>query len=53
MISVVIRIIGRSVASGAIATLIPSFLLFFKVSEIINVSKGPGVRPEDKPKKIP
>lgn len=44
---------GRSVKSGELATIIPSFLFFINVSEITSVNKGPGVIPETKPKKIP
>jgi hypothetical protein len=52
-ISEVKRIIGRSVISGATATLIPSFLLCLRVSVITSVSKGPGDIPALNPKKAP
>ena len=52
-IKYVIRIIGRSVMSGANAILMPSFLLCFKVSVMTSVSNGPGDIPAVSPKNAP
>jgi hypothetical protein len=49
-IKIVISTMGTSVTRGAIATLNPSFLLYFRVSDITRVSKGPGEIPAANPK---
>ena len=49
----VTSIIGMSVNKGAIATLIPSFLLWVRVSDMTTVNKGPGDIPAVSPKTIP
>jgi hypothetical protein len=45
--------IGKSVRIGAHATIIPSFLLCFTVSEMTKVNKGPGNIPATNPNNIP
>jgi len=47
------RIIGDSEIRGEIATSIPSFFPFFKVSETTKVIRGPGDKPAARPKIIP
>jgi hypothetical protein len=47
------RIIGDSEIRGEIATSIPSFFPFFRVSETIRVMSGPGDKPAARPKMIP
>jgi len=47
------RIIGDSEIRGEIATSIPSFFPFFKVSETTKVTRGPGDKPAARPKTIP
>jgi len=47
------RIIKESVIKGENATLSPSLLPFFKVSEIARVRRGPGDNPAAKPRAMP
>jgi len=47
------NIIGTSVKTGALAIIIPSFLLCFKVSEITKVNNGPGDIPAARPRSAP
>ena len=45
--------IGRSVTTGAKATLIPALILCWMVSEITRVRSGPGAIPAESPNMIP
>jgi hypothetical protein len=47
------NIIGTSVNTGALAIIIPSFLLCFKVSEMTKVNNGPGDNPAARPNNAP
>jgi hypothetical protein len=47
------KTIGNSEIKGEIATSIPSFFPFFKVSETTKVTSGPGDKPAAKPTIIP
>ena len=47
------NIIGTSVKTGALAIIIPSFLLCFKVSEMTRVNNGPGDIPAAIPSSAP
>ena len=51
--NIVFNTIGRSDKRGAIATLIPSPVPYFNVSEITSVNNGPGDNPELRPKTTP
>jgi len=51
--SVIKRMMGRSVIRGAMATLMPAFILCARVSDITSASKGPGAMPAESPKIAP